>query len=141
MTDATKFAAPLGRLLLSFIFIMAGWGKLADPGGTAAYIQSGGLPGFLVWPTIAVELIGGIFILIGYQVRVTAFLLAGFSLLSGVLFHLVPAQGLEGMEQVAQMTNFFKNVSIAGGFLMLVALGGGALSVDNRGKTALPVAA
>ena len=141
MTDALKYAAPLGRILLSFMFIVSGWGKLGDPAGTAAYIQSGGLPGFLVWPTIALELIGGIFILVGFQTRITAFLLAGFSVVAGVLFHLVPSQGMEGMAQMTQVIMFNKNLSIAGGFLMLVALGAGPLSVDNRSKVGLPATA
>jgi len=141
MTDAIKYAAPLGRILLSFMFIVSGWGKLGDPAGTAAYIQSGGLPGVLVWPTIALELIGGIFILVGFQTRITAFLLAGFSVLAGVLFHLVPSQGMEGMAQMTQVIMFNKNLSIAGGFLLLVALGAGPLSVDNRSKAGLPATA
>ena len=141
MTDQLKYAAPLGRLLLSVIFITSGWAKLGDPAGTAAYIESGALPGVLVWPTIALELVGGLFILAGFQVRITAVLLAGFSLLSGVLFHLLPAQGAEGMAQVMQMTQFMKNVSIAGGFLVLVALGAGALSLDSRRGAGTAVAA
>ena len=132
MTDLTKDAAPLGRFLLAFIFIFAGFGKLGDVQGTAGYISSGGLPGFLVYPTIALEIVGGLFILVGYQVRVTALLLAGFSLVSGVLYHYLPAQGLEGFAQMAEMNQFFKNVSIAGGFLLLTALGAGAWSLDNR---------
>ncbi|MBD3626405.1 MAG: DoxX family protein [Rhodobacteraceae bacterium] len=141
MTDAIKYAAPLGRILLSFMFIVSGWGKLGDPAGTAAYIQSGGLPGFLVWPTIALELIGGIFILVGFQTRITAFLLAGFSVVTGVLFHLVPSQGMEGMAQMMQVIMFNKNLSIAGGFLLLVALGAGPLSVDNRSNAGQPATA
>lgn len=135
MTDLAKYAAPLGRFLLALIFIWSGFNKLGDIQGTAGYIASVGLPGFLVYPTILLEVVGGLFILAGYQVRVTALLLAGFSLLSGLLFHYLPAQGLDGMEQAGQMINFFKNVSIAGGFLMLVALGAGPVSVDSRQGT------
>lgn len=135
MTDIAKYAAPLGRFLLAFMFIFAGFSKLGDIQGTAGYIASGGLPGFLVYPTIALEIVGGLFILVGYQVRVTALLLAGFSVLSGFLFHYLPAQGMEGMAQMSQMNHFFKNVSIAGGFLMLTALGAGVWSIDNRQGT------
>ncbi|MHA3978691.1 DoxX family protein [Halovulum sp. GXIMD14794] len=141
MTEALKFAAPLARILLAFMFIVSGWGKLGDPAGTAAYIESGGLPGILVWPTIALELVGGIFILVGFQTRITAFLLAGFSVVAGVLFHYVPAQSAEGMAQMMQMIMFNKNLSIAGGFLALVAFGAGPLSVDNRSKAGVAVPA
>ncbi|NNU80771.1 DoxX family protein [Halovulum dunhuangense] len=141
MTAVSTFAAPLGRFLLAFIFIFAGFGKLGDVQGTAGYIASGGLPGFLVYPTIALEIVGGLFILVGYQVRVTALLLAGFSLLSGFLYHYLPAQGMEGFAQMAEMNQFFKNVSIAGGFLLLTALGAGPLSVDNRNDGGTPARA
>lgn len=127
-----SLAAPAGRLLLAFIFIMAGAQKITGYAGTAQYMEMMGVPGALLPLVILTELGGGIALLVGWQTRVVAFLLAGFSLLSGLLFHLVPSFGMEGMAAQTEMIMFMKNVSIAGGMLMVVALGAGRLSIDNR---------
>lgn|SRR5690554_1821305 len=114
-----------GRVLLALIFIQSGLGKISGLEGTQGYMEMMGVPGFLIYPTILVELVGGIFVLIGFQTRISALLLAGFSLLSGFLFHFDPSNQME-------MISFMKNVTIAGGFLLLVAHGAGKLSVDGR---------
>ena len=79
----------LGRIMLALIFILAGVGKIQDPAGTAGYMQSMGVPGILLWPTIALEILGGIAIAIGYKTRYAAFALAIFSLLALRLFFTV----------------------------------------------------
>lgn len=113
------------RVLLALIFVVAGFGKLADPAGTAGYMSSMGVPGFLVWPTIVLELGGGILIAIGYQTRIVALLLAGFTVLAGLIFH-------HQFVDQNQMIHFMKNLAIAGGFLSLVVNGAGGWSVDGR---------
>jgi len=113
------------RLLLAIIFLVAGWGKLQDPAGTAGYMGSVGLPGILVWPTIALEIGGGILILVGFQTRIVALLLAGFCIVSGALFH-------NNFADQMQAISFMKNLAIAGGFLSLVVNGAGRWSVDGR---------
>jgi putative oxidoreductase len=135
MTDLYKYAAPVARVLLALMFIMSGLQKLGDIPGTIGYIQYGGLPGFLVYPTILLEIGGGIALAVGYQARLAALLLAGFSLLTGVLFHLIPSGSAEGAMAQMQMIMFMKNVSIAGGMLMVVSMGAGAYSLDNRAAT------
>ena len=90
------------------------------------------MPGALLPLVIIVELVGGIALLVGYQARIAAFLLAGFSIVSGFLFHYLPGLGLEGMEAQMQMISWWKNVSIAGGMLMVTALGAGAFSLDKK---------
>ena len=132
MSNLQSIAAPIGRVLLAFIFILSGLMKLGDISGTAAYIESGGLPGFLVWPTILLEVAGGMMLAIGFKAGLAALGLAGFSLLSGVLYHMVPAGNLTGMEQQMQMIMFFKNISMAGGLLVVFALGAGPYALDNR---------
>lgn len=141
MTRSLEHIAPIARVLLALIFIISGLQKLGDIQGNAAYIASGGLPGVLIYPTILVELVGGIALAIGYQARIAALVLAGFSLLAGVLYHLIPAGSAEGMMAQMQMIMFLKNVSIAGGLLLVVAMGAGAWSLDNRGENALPQSA
>lgn len=115
----------LGRILLALIFIVAGVGKISDPAGTAGYMQSVGLPGFLVWPTIALEVLGGIAIIIGFQTRIAAFALALFTLAAAALFHTNFADPMQSIM-------FMKNLSMAGGLLLLAASGATALSVDKR---------
>jgi putative oxidoreductase len=122
------------------MFIMAGFSKLGDLQGTMAYTASGGLPGVFAVPAIALEILGGLAILVGFQTRWVAAALAAFTVVAGYLYHFVPAQGMEGYAQMAEMNQFFKNVTIAGGFLMLTAFGPGNLSVDARGDRGSRVA-
>ena len=97
-----------------------------------------GVLGSLLPLVILTELGGGLLLAVGWQTRLVAFLLAGFSLVSGLLFHLVPGLAAEGMEAQAQMISFMKNVSIAGGMLMIVALGAGSYAVDRREPALVP---
>jgi putative oxidoreductase len=120
----TSAASLIGRALLSLIFITSGWSKIVGYAGTAAYMAKAGLPGGLLPLVILTELGGGLLILFGFKTRLAALLLAGFCLIAGYLFHFDPAnQG--------QMINFWKNITIAGGFLVLIAHGAGGWSLDG----------
>ncbi len=138
MDKLQNLAAPTGRLLLAIIFIVAGAQKITGYAGTQGYMEMMGVPGALLPLVILTELGGGIVLALGWQTRLVALALAGFSLLSGIVFHLVPSFGMEAMQAQGEMISFMKNVSIAGGMLMLVSLGGGAFALDNRrqGNTA-----
>jgi putative oxidoreductase len=114
-----------GRILLSVLFLLSGLGKIGAYSGTAAYMSSVGVPGALLPAVIAAEVLGALAIMVGWKTRVTAFLLAGYSLLTAVVFH-------SNFGDQIQMIMFFKNVSIAGGLLLLVANGSGPLSIDRR---------
>ena len=118
----------IGRIMLALIFILAGVGKITDPAGTMGYMQSAGLPGLLLWPTIALELLGGIALVVGYKTRLVAFALAAFCVLAGVLFH-------SNFADQMQMILFLKNIAIAGGLLLLAVGGSTAYSMDNRRTT------
>ncbi len=139
MNTLSSTAILAGRVLLALIFIMAGVSKLGDISGTMAYTASGGLPGVFALPAIALEVLGGLAILVGWQTRITALLFAAFCLVAGVLYHYLPAQGAEGMAQMMQMTMFYKNIGLAGGFLILAGAGAGAYALDARqgSRTAL----
>ncbi|MCB1427196.1 MAG: DoxX family protein [Zhengella sp.] len=117
-----------GRVLAAFIFIMAGWGKLAGGiDGTAGYIASVGLPAStaLAWLAAIFELVAGLFILAGLMTRATALALAAFCVFTGFVFHFDPADQM-------QFISFMKNLAIAGGFAFLAVSGPGAWSVDAR---------
>ena len=127
--------ALVGRVLLALIFITSGFGKIAGFAGTAGYIASKGLPmaSVVAALTIVIELGGGLAILFGFFTRYAALVLAVFTVLAGIIFHnywAVPAD-----QVMMQQINFWKNISIAGGFLVLAAFGAGAFSLDaKRGR-------
>ncbi|MBD1581966.1 DoxX family protein [Pseudoalteromonas sp. S16_S37] len=114
----------LARFGLSAIFILAGLNKIQYFDGNAQYMASAGLPAELLPLVIAFELIGGVFILTGLLSRVTALAFAGFSVVSAVLFH-------ANLADQMQFIMFFKNIAMAGGFLMLAAHGAGQWSIDQ----------
>ena len=122
----------VARILLAAIFISAGLSKLGGFDGTVGYIASKGLPlpGLLAVLTIAVEVLGGIAIVIGYKARVAGLLLAIFTLLAGFIFHnfwAVPAD-----QAYIQNIMFMKNLSMAGGLLLLTVFGAGGYSIDAK---------
>jgi putative oxidoreductase len=116
-----------GRLLLSPIFILAGWGKIGGYAATQHYMEAMGVPGMLLPLVIALELGGGIALLLGCQTRLAALALALFTLLAAFIFH-------SNFADHTQSIMFMKNLGMSGGLLMLAALGGGAWSLDGRRK-------
>ena len=125
MNYIQSIAAPAGRILISLMFVTSGFSKISGYAATQGYMDAMGVPGALLPLVIAVEFLGGLAVLLGWHTRIAAFLLAGFSLLSALLFH-------ANIGDQMQMIMFMKNISIAGGFLMIVSLGGGAFALDNR---------
>jgi putative oxidoreductase len=125
----TAFTAPLGRVLLSLIFILAGVSKLGDLAGTGAYMQSAGVPSMLALPAGLFELLAGLAIAVGFKTRPVALLLAGFCLLTTLLFH-------SNLADQMQMALALKNVALAGAFLLLFAQGAGPMSLDARNGSA-----
>jgi putative oxidoreductase len=117
----------VARVLLSFMFIMAGAQKFTDLAGTAGYISSVGLPaGSLLAPLSgAFEVLAGLAVLVGFQTRIASILLALFCVFTAVFFHFAPAD-------MMQMLFFNKNLTIAGGLLALSVAGAGAWSLDAR---------
>jgi putative oxidoreductase len=114
-----------GRVLLAAIFLLSGAGKIGAYTATAGYMATVGVPGALLPLVIATELLGAVAIIVGWKTRITALLLVGFTLLSAFIFH-------NNFANQAEMVMFLKNVSIAGGFLLLVVHGAGPLSLDRR---------
>jgi len=125
MNQLQAFAAPLARIMISLIFVTSGFSKISGYAATQQYMEAMGVPGALLPLVIAVELLGGLAVIVGWHTRIAAFLLAGFSLLSAFLFH-------ANFGDQTQMIMFMKNISIAGAFLMIVSLGGGAFALDSR---------
>jgi putative oxidoreductase len=125
MNSTHKFAELGGRILISLLFLSAGLNKISGYAGTQAYMESVGVPGMLLPLVIALEVLGAIAVILGFHTRLAAALLAAFSVVSAVLFHWMPGDQMQSIM-------FMKNLAIAGGFLLLVANGAGALSLDAR---------
>ncbi|HWK45570.1 MAG TPA: DoxX family protein [Stellaceae bacterium] len=127
MTSAMRYLPVLGRVLMCVIFVLGGFGKLTHPSGTIGYIAKGGLPLPMVAYVISViiELGGGLALLVGFKTRWVAAVLAVFCVVTALAFH-------NNFADQGQMVNFLKNLTMAGGFLFVVAHGAGPLSLDNR---------
>ncbi|MET4578973.1 DoxX family protein [Ottowia thiooxydans] len=125
--------ALIGRILIAWLFIPAGWGKLgAGFAGTAGYIASKGLPMPEAGAALAivVELGAGLMVLLGFKTRWAALALALFTLASAIFFHNFWA--VPEAQQMMQKLMFNKNIAITGGLLILAAFGAGAFSLDGR---------
>jgi putative oxidoreductase len=127
------------RVLLSLIFILSGLQKITGYSGAAGYMDAMGVPSILLPLAILVEVGGGLALLVGWQTRLAALALAGFSVIAGYLFHYLAIGGTDAMADMTQQIMFMKNVTIAGGMLAIIGAGPGAWSVDARvsGKPAL----
>lgn len=125
MNQLQAFSALLGRLFLAMIFIQSGLSKMSDYAATQGYMDAMGVSSALLPLVIALEVLGGIAIVIGFKARLVALAMAGFSLLSALLFH-------TNFSDQTQTIMLMKNIAIAGGFLMIVAHGAGSYALDNR---------
>lgn len=122
---AASYALVPGRALLGSLFVISGAQKIGAFEGTAGYMAAFGIPGALLPAVIAFEIVAGLALVLGYRARLAALLLAGFSLLAGVVFHFDLADQI-------QTIMLLKNVAIAGGLLAVVAAGSGPLALDRR---------
>ncbi len=119
-----------GRVMIALIFVLSGLNKISAIEGMQGYMEASGLPGILIYPTILFEVAAGLAIIAGFQTRLVALALAGFTLLSALIFH-------NQLGDQMQFGMFMKNVAMAGGFLFLVRHGAGELSIDNRRSVAV----
>ncbi len=123
----------VSRILLVALFLLSGIPMIFGPGGFAGYMGAIGLPAPLLvtWIVIAVKVLGGLALLVGYQTRYAAYALAAFALGSALLGHMAWSDPNE-------FNNFFKNLAMVGGFLAISVAGPGAISVDARSTSGKP---
>ena len=115
----------LGRLLLGHIFLLAGINKISGYEGTQGYMDAMGVPGALLPLVIILEIAGGLAVIVGFKTPWAAYALAGFTVVAAVIFH-------SDFADQMQMILFMKNLSIAGGLLLLAVHGSGVFSLDRR---------
>jgi len=125
MDKLQAITAPVGRLFLATIFVVAGLQKIPAYTGTQGYMDAMGVPGVLLPLVIILEVVGGLMIILGWKTKLAAISLAGFSILSALLFH-------ADFADQTHMIMFMKNFALAGAFLLLFAQGSGSYSLDNR---------
>ena len=125
MNTLQNITAPIGRFFLAFMFFISGLNKISQYEGTQGYMEAMGVPGVLLPLVILTETLGGLAIIFGWKTKYVAIMLAGFSVLSAILFH-------TDFSNQQEMINFMKNIAIAGGFLTLFVHGAGSFSLDNR---------
>ena len=117
----------IGRILISALFLISAYNKILSLDGSMSWMEGFGVPGFLIYPAILLEIILPVFIIVGYKARVSAGLLAVFCLATAFIFHL-------DFSNHMQTISFLKNIGLAGGFLFIVANGTRDWSVDREKK-------
>ena len=117
----------VGRILISSLFLISAYNKLFSIDGTMGWMEGYGVPGLLIYPTIVLEIILPLFVIVGYKARTSSALLAIFCILTAFIFH------FDFSEQI-QLILFLKNISLAGGFLFIVANGTKDWSIDRKKK-------
>ena len=115
----------IGRIFISSIFLIAGVGKIFNYEGTIGYMESFGVPGYLLIPAIIIEILFPLLVIIGYKTKLAAIVLALFAALLAIIFHTDFSNQMELM-------SFLKNFAIAGGFLIIFIRGAGKYSIDQR---------
>lgn len=114
----------IARILMPVLFIVAGWGKITGYAGTQQYMEAMGVPGFFLPLTILLEFGGGLAVLFGLLTRFTAIVTAVFTLITAFVFH-------SDFAVDGNSISFMKNLTIAGGYLLLFITGPGAYSIDR----------
>ena len=117
----------IGRVLISSLFLISAYNKIFSLGGSMDWMEGFGVPGFLLYPAIALEIILPLCIIIGYQARIAAGLLAIFCLATAFIFHL---DFIDPMQKIS----FLKNIGLAGGFLFIVANGTKDWAIGTKKK-------
>ena len=117
----------IGRIFISALFLLSAYNKILSIDGTIGWIEGFGIPGFLLFPTIALEIILPLFIIVGYKARLSAGILATFCIATAFIFHY---DFVDQMQTIA----FLKNIGLAGGFLIIVANGTKDWSISREKK-------
>ena len=117
----------LGRVFISSVFLLSGYNKIFNFEGTADWMSGFGMPSFLLWPAILLEIIFPILIIIGYKTKISAYLLALFCISTALIFHL-------DFSNQMQTIALLKNFGLAGGFIFIAINGPKEWAIDKKKK-------
>ena len=117
----------IGRIFISSLFLISAYNKIFNLEGSMGWMEGFGIPGFLIFPAIAVEIILPVLVIVGYQARIAAGILAIFCLMTAFLFHF-------DFSDQSQLVSFLKNFGLAGGFLFIAVNGTKEWSVETKKK-------
>lgn len=119
-----------GRILVSALFLLSGISKAMAFGATVGYASAFGIPfaGVAIVLSIIIELLGAIFLILGYRTTIAANILALYTILTALIFH-------RAWGDQTEMVMFLKNLSIAGGLIFVGLHGAGSTSIDNKQRS------
>ncbi len=123
----SNFIDLIGRVFISSVFLLSGYNKIFNFDATVGWMEGFGVPGFLLWPTIVLEILLPLLIIIGYHAKISAILLAIFSLTTAIIFH-------SDFSNQMQLIAFLKNLGLAAGFLFIAINGTKDWALDNKKK-------
>ena len=118
----------LGRIFLSTLFLIEGTNKIFNYEGTIQYMENFGVPGYLAIPAIILEILFPLLLIIGYQTKIAALVIIIFTIVVAIIFH-------TNFDDQMQFITFFKDIAIAGGFIIIFVNGAGKFSVDYKLKS------
>ena len=122
-----SFIDLVGRIFISSVFLLSGYNKVINYDATVNWMEGFGVPGFLLWPTIILEILLPICVIIGYQIKLSAIALASFSIATAIIFHF-------DFTNQMQIVAFLKNFGLAGGFLFIAINGTKDWALDKKKK-------
>ena len=117
----------IGRIFISALFLISAFNKIFNLEGSTSWMEGFGLPGFLIYPAIVIEIVLPVLVIVGYQARIAAGILSIFCLMTAFIFHF-------DFSNQMQLMSFLKNVGLAGGFLFIVVNGTKDWAVDKEKK-------
>ena len=117
----------IGRIFISALFLISAFNKIFNLDGSMVWMEGFGVPGFLIFPAIAIEIILPVLVIVGYYAKISAGILAIFCLTTAFIFHF-------DFSDQTQLVSFLKNIGLAGGFLFIVANGTKDWAVDKEKK-------
>ena len=117
----------IARIFISSVFLLSGYNKIFSFDGTVTWMEGYGVPGFLLWPTIVLEIILPILIILGFKTKISATLLAFFSIATALIFHL-------DFDNQMQVIALLKNFGLAGGFILIAINGPKDWAIEKKKK-------